>query len=295
MSFLFPRLLVAAAAAGALLTSCESSPRAAGEAPGGGAATATGTAGARTPDKLVKRYNDLATDILDTRKREVDVVREIVKATHDQAAGAVVRAKKAIGASDAGAAKTAIEEAAVLVGQLGTEGDLAVAGVRKRLVEGGHHFNPLLSGAPAAPGGAHTGNAEGHHAPGDKAAHAAPGDAAPAPGAQPPAGHADGKAAGHHAEGQAPAHHADGKAPAHHAEGQPPGHAGEGAHHKDGHHHAPGAGGGYDPGYVVVTRAAKKSFIDSSRALAAISTAPSIEALDREWAKVEATWNSINR
>jgi hypothetical protein len=44
-------------------------------------------------------------------------------------------------ANDAAAARAAVENLAAAVGQIGTEGDNAVAGIRKRLLEGGHHAN----------------------------------------------------------------------------------------------------------------------------------------------------------
>ena len=52
-----------------------------------------------------------------------------------------MRARRAIGAGDAAAAKSAVEALAADVAQLGTEGDNAVGAVRKRLIEGGHHHN----------------------------------------------------------------------------------------------------------------------------------------------------------
>lgn len=64
----------------------------------------------------------------------------------------------------------------------------------------------------------------------------------------------------------------------------------EGGHH----HNAEGeAKGLYDEGYVVVTRAAKQAFLDSSRAIAALARAPRAEALEAEWRKVEATWTGL--
>ena len=51
------------------------------------------------------------------------------------------RAQRSIGAGDAAAARAAVEALASDVAQLATEGDAAVAAVRKRLLEGGHHHN----------------------------------------------------------------------------------------------------------------------------------------------------------
>lgn len=64
----------------------------------------------------------------------------------------------------------------------------------------------------------------------------------------------------------------------------------EGGHH----HHADGeAKGIYDTGFVVVTRVAKQAFLDSSHALAQLSHAPKAEALQAEWAKVQATFDGL--
>ncbi len=56
---------------------------------------------------------------------------------HAMASKARAESKMAAGQS----ARVEIESLASLVAQLGNEGDSAVAGVRKRLVEGGHHHN----------------------------------------------------------------------------------------------------------------------------------------------------------
>ena len=64
----------------------------------------------------------------------------------------------------------------------------------------------------------------------------------------------------------------------------------EGGHH----HHADGeAKGIYDEGYVVVTRAAKQAFLDSSKAIGALARAPKADALQAEWMKVEAAWSGL--
>lgn len=66
----------------------------------------------------------------------------------------------------------------------------------------------------------------------------------------------------------------------------------EGGHH----HNAEGEKQGiYDEGYVVVTRAAKKSFLDASRAIGQMAQAPQAAALEAEWAKVQAAWNSLQK
>jgi hypothetical protein len=61
----------------------------------------------------------------------------------------------------------------------------------------------------------------------------------------------------------------------------------------EGGHHANSEGetqGVYEEGYVVVTKAAKKTFLESSQAIAMMSRKPTAEALDAEWKKVEAAW-----
>jgi hypothetical protein len=64
----------------------------------------------------------------------------------------------------------------------------------------------------------------------------------------------------------------------------------EGGHH----HNAEGETKGiYDQGYVVVTRAAKQAFLDSSKAFGALARAPKSDALEAEWKKVEATWTGL--
>jgi hypothetical protein len=64
----------------------------------------------------------------------------------------------------------------------------------------------------------------------------------------------------------------------------------EGGHH----HNADGeAKGIYDEGYVVVTRAAKQAFLDSSKSFAAQAHAPKADALETEWKKVETTWAGL--
>ena len=58
----------------------------------------------------------------------------------------------------------------------------------------------------------------------------------------------------------------------------------EGGHH---HNAAGEAQGIYDEGYVLVTRAAKRVFLDASRTLAQVARAPKADALEVEWKKVQ--------
>jgi hypothetical protein len=144
-----------------------------------------------TPAELVASYDSLANAILAVKTTEDHLVRAILANGYAQAQAAAERAKAALDAGDAAKARPELETLAALVAQLGTEGDNAVAGVRKRLLEGGHH---------------------------------------------------------HNAEGEQQ--------------------------------------GIYDEGYVVVTKAAKKTLLDASKAIAA---AKDSKALSAAWAPVEST------
>ena len=59
----------------------------------------------------------------------------------------------------------------------------------------------------------------------------------------------------------------------------------EGGHH---HNAAGEAQGIFDPGYVIVTKAAKQKLLDSSRAIGQMAGSPKAAALDAEWKKVQA-------
>jgi hypothetical protein len=165
-----------------------------------GAALAAGTAAAqgsgaevRTPTEMVATYSTLADGILALKRTEENLCRSILSAADGHAHADLGRAQKALAAGDTKAAQAALEALAAEVAEMATEGDNAVAAVRKRLLEGGHHHNA----------------------------------------------------------------------------------AGE-------------AQGTFDEGFVVVTKAAKASLLDSSRAIAQLSHAPKAEALDAEWKKVQA-------
>jgi hypothetical protein len=161
-------------------------------------ATTQAASAPETPAEMVATYETLATVILGAKDTEANLVRSILAATNAHAEVELGRAKKAIAANDTKAAQAAIENLAADVGQLATEGDNAVAGIRKRLLEGGHHHNA----------------------------------------------------------------------------------AGE-------------AQGIFDEGYVIVTKAAKKSFLESSKAIAGMTAAPKAEGLDAEWKKVQATYSEL--
>jgi len=94
-----------------------------------------------TPPEMVAAYEALADAILAADKTEDKLVRAILAATYGHAQAELGRARQALKANDAAGAKSAVGNLAAAVGQIGTEGDNAVAGVRKRLLEGGHHHN----------------------------------------------------------------------------------------------------------------------------------------------------------
>jgi hypothetical protein len=152
--------------------------------------------GPATPKELVDTYDALADTILASHKTERKLVLSILAATYAQAQGGVMSAAGALKAGDITSAKTAVQNVAAAVGQIATEGDNSVAGIRKRLLEGGHHAN---------------------------------------------------------SEGEAQ--------------------------------------GIYEEGYVIVTKAAKKTFLDSSQAIAMLAQKPTSEGLFTEWKKVQDAWN----
>lgn len=81
----------------------------------------------QTPPTTVAAYNALADTILSLRKAERALVVDLLDG-HRRAAKSRMKA---------GDWEAAAEEVALFA----NEGDNAVAGVRKRLLEGGHHFN----------------------------------------------------------------------------------------------------------------------------------------------------------
>jgi hypothetical protein len=91
------------------------------------AATAWTARAQETSPSLVASYDDLADVILAVRSLEANLVRTILGG-HHHAAGAHFQS----GDFAAAAAEMAL---------FANEGDNAVGGVRKRLLEGGHHYN----------------------------------------------------------------------------------------------------------------------------------------------------------
>lgn len=151
-----------------------------------------------TPTDLVAAYGSLADAILSVKKTEANLVRSILSTGYAHAQAQLAHARQALKTRDGAAARSSVENLAALVAQLGTEGDNAVAGIRKRLLEGGHH----------------------HNAAGEQQ-------------------------------------------------------------------------GVYDPGYVIVTRAAKKAFLASSRSIGKLAASPDADRLEEEWSKVQTTWNAL--
>jgi hypothetical protein len=152
-----------------------------------------------TPEELVATYDSLANAILSTKQTEENLVRSMLSTTYAHASATRARAEQALQSGQTQQATAAIEELAGHVAQLGNEGDNAVAGIRKRLVEGGHHHNS----------------------------------------------------------------------------------AGENQ-------------GVYDPGFVIVTRAAKQKLLTSSRNIAQLSRNPDKDALAREWTNVKVVWEELS-
>ena len=94
-----------------------------------------------TPAELVAAYDALADTILGANKAERKLVLAILATSYGHAQAELGRARQALKANDPAGARAAVENLAAAVGQIGTEGDNAVAGIRKRLLEGGHHAN----------------------------------------------------------------------------------------------------------------------------------------------------------
>jgi hypothetical protein len=81
----------------------------------------------KTPSSMVAAYDSLATIILSVPQAEEDLVRAILDGHYH---GAKAYMKQGM-----------YNEAAAEMALFASEGDNAVAGIRKRLVEGGHHHN----------------------------------------------------------------------------------------------------------------------------------------------------------
>src|SRR6185295_5003854 len=90
-------------------------------------AAASFALGAETKKSLVATYDSLADTILGAKKSEHNLVIAILESHHHAAQRAMRDGK--------------YDDAAAEMALFANEGDNAVGGVRKRLVEGGHHHN----------------------------------------------------------------------------------------------------------------------------------------------------------
>ena len=153
-------------------------------------------AAAATPAELVATYQSLADTILGAKRSEHGLVKSILAATYRHAEAAHASAQQALKSGQN--ARASIEKLAALVAQIGNEGDAAVAAVRTRLLEGGHH---------------------------------------------------------HNAEGEQQ--------------------------------------GIYDEGFVIITRAAKKSFLDSAQRIGKLAAAPEAKSLETEWSLVARSYGEF--
>jgi hypothetical protein len=149
-----------------------------------------------TPKELVATYRTLADTILGANKTESNLVASILSTTYHHAEATLAMVHASLKARKP--AKAELEKLAALVAQLGNEGDAAVGGVRKRLVEGGHHHNA----------------AEEHQ-------------------------------------------------------------------------------GTYDEGFVIVTRSAKKVFLEAAGNIGKMTESPKAAALDAEWQKVKTQYTEL--
>ena len=95
--------------------------------------------GVATPRELVATYDGLADVILGASRTETRLVHSILATTYGHAEATYNQAAAKLASNASATAE--IEQLAALVSQLGNEGDAAVAGVRKRLLEGGHHHH----------------------------------------------------------------------------------------------------------------------------------------------------------
>ena len=92
-----------------------------------------------TPPDMVATYGTLADAIIANRKTESNLVHSILALTYGHAEATMGRIKSKLDAKQD--ARSEVESLATLVAQLGNEGDAAVAAVRKRLIDAGHHHN----------------------------------------------------------------------------------------------------------------------------------------------------------
>src|SRR5688572_18203131 len=99
-----------------LLTSCKMGSGSGSSTDGGSSAAATAEGTPRTAPDLIANYEKLADDILETREREVKIVRSILEATYKDAQRSLDNARKSLASGDSAGAKDHIEDLAMLVG-----------------------------------------------------------------------------------------------------------------------------------------------------------------------------------
>jgi len=102
---------------------------------------AAGPAPSGTSAGLVKVYSEHATALLSVKKTEELIVKEICADAFRQATHHLSLAIKADKSGNKEAAMSYLESAAGATAMLASEGDKAVAAVRNRLLEGGHHHH----------------------------------------------------------------------------------------------------------------------------------------------------------
>ena len=107
----------------------------------GGIAAAAALAPPATTPQLTDTYSELATAILGTKRAESAIVKAICADAFAQASAHLEGACAALAAGDKDAAGSRLEMAAESAAMIATEGDKAVAAVRNRLLEGGHHHH----------------------------------------------------------------------------------------------------------------------------------------------------------
>lgn len=95
----------------------------------------------QTSPGLVNTYSEFATVLLASKKTEASLVRAICTDAYQGAMRELAQATLAMGGGKNEEAARQVEAAATLVAMIATEGDKAVAGVRNRLLEGGHHHH----------------------------------------------------------------------------------------------------------------------------------------------------------
>ena len=103
---------------------------------------AAAQAGPSTPAELVATYNSLADGILALKRTEEDLCRSILAAAyaHGRRSSWAARRRRSRPATRR-PRRPRSRPSRPSVGQLATEGDNAVAAVRKKLLDGGHHHN----------------------------------------------------------------------------------------------------------------------------------------------------------